>query len=171
MDSTDTTLLQVNDLITKSERELFALNLTRDICTRERPVEDSDGPSEHALHGLGGDTLGVLAPLNGDGTGAADVGDEDGRANITRTVALDPSILGEDEAVKALAEILHHVVTLGLTVDEEVKAGLLLEANNGLNLLLDELVVFFLGDLLLAELSTSGTDLLGLLRESYVSII
>ena len=66
-----------------------------------------------------------------------------------RTVALNPTVLGEDEALELLAEVLNHVVTLGLAVDEEIEADTLLEAHDVLNLLLDELVVALLGDLLL----------------------
>ena len=82
-----------------------------------------------------------------------------------RTVALNPTVLSEDEAVEALTEVLNHVVTLGFTVDEKIETSLLLEADNALNLLLDEVVVLSLSDLPLGELSTSITDLLGLLSQ------
>ena len=81
------------------------------------------------------------------------------------TVALNPTVLSEDEAVEALTEVLNHVVTLGFTVDEKIETSLLLEADNALNLLLDEVVVLSLSDLPLGELSTSITDLLGLLLQ------
>lgn len=48
-------------------------------------------------------------------------------------------------------------------MDEEVEANLLLETDNGLDLLLDELVILLGGDLALAQLSTSLTDLFSLL--------
>ena len=72
--------------------------------------------------------------------------------------------MGEDEAVKALTEVLDHVVTLGFTVDEQIETNLLLEADDALDLLLDEVVVLSLSNLALGELSTSSTDLLGLLK-------
>lgn len=50
-------------------------------------------------------------------------------------------------------------------MDEEVETDLLLEADNGLDLLLDELVVLLNGDLTLAELGTGLSDLLGLLMK------
>jgi len=57
---------------------------------------------------------------------------------------------------------LDHVVPLRFTVDEEIKADLLLEGNDELNLLLDEGLVLVLGDFTFAQLGTSGTNLLGL---------
>ena len=160
----DATLLEIDDLITESESELLALNLTRDIGTREGPVEDGDGSSKHTLHGLLGNALGVLRPLNGDGAGTADIGGDDGGTNVTRTVALYPTVLGESETVELFTEVLNHVVTLGFTVDEQVQADVLLGTDDALNLLLDEVVVLLLSDLLLVELSTSSTDLLSLLE-------
>lgn len=74
--------------------------------------------------------------------------------------------MGEDKAVELFTEVLNHVVTFGFTVDKEVEANALLEAHNGLNLLLDELFVLLSGELALAELSTSLTDFLGLLFKS-----
>lgn len=162
LDGTDTSVLKVDDLVAERKRELHALDLAGDIGTGERPVEDGDGASQHTLHGLGGKALSVLGPLDGDGARAGDVGDDDGRADVAGTVGLDPAVLGEDEAMEALTEVLNHVVTLGLTVDEDVEANALLEADDALDLLLDELVVLLLGDLLLAELGTSSADLLGL---------
>ena len=84
LDSLDTSLLKVDDLVAKRESELLALELARDIGTRERPVEDGDGPSEHTLHGLTGEALRVAAPANGHGLGAADVRNDDGRANVAK---------------------------------------------------------------------------------------
>ena len=81
-----------------------------------------------------------------------------------RTVTLNPAILGEDKAIELFTEVLNHVVTLGFTVDEEIKSNLLLEADNSLNLFLDEFLVLGLSDFTLAELSTGLTDLLGLLN-------
>ena len=118
LDSLDTSLLKIDDLVAKRESELLALELARDIGTRERPVEDGDGPSEHTLHGLAGEALSVAGPLDGHGARTADIGDNNGRANVTRTVALNPCVLGEDEAFELFTEVLYHVVTLGFPVDK-----------------------------------------------------
>ena len=117
-DGLDTSLLKINNLVAECQSELLALELTRDIGTREGPVEDGDGASEHTLHGLAGEALGVLRPLNGDGARAADIGNDDGRTNVTRAVALYLTVWGESETVGLFTEVLNHVVALGFTVDE-----------------------------------------------------
>lgn len=66
--------------------------------------------------------------------------------------------------MELLAEVLHHVVPLGFTVNKKVKTDLLLEADNKFDFLLDEIFVLFGGELSLAELGTSLANLLGLLR-------
>ena len=60
LDGADTSLLEINDLVTKSKSQLLGLNLTRDVVTGERPVEDGNGASKHTLHRLVGETLSVL---------------------------------------------------------------------------------------------------------------
>lgn len=87
-----------------------------------------------------------------------------GEKDSPRAVALYPSILSEDETVELLSEVLNHVVSLGLSVNEQVKTDLLLEADDSLDFLLDELLVLLLSDLTLAKFSTSLTNLFGLLR-------
>jgi len=69
---------------------------------------------------------------------------------------------GEGITIKALTEVLHHVVTLRLTVNVDIKVKLLLDLDNILDLLLDELLVLLSGDLTLGKLVTLDTDLLGL---------
>jgi hypothetical protein len=76
---------------------------------------------------------------------------------------LDPPVLGEYKSVEELAKVLDHVVALRLAVDEQVEAYFLLETNHALDLLLEEILVFSLGDLALGELRASLTNLLGLL--------
>jgi hypothetical protein len=76
--------------------------------------------------------------------------------------------LSEDKPVEEFTKVLDHVVALGLAVDEEIKTNLLLEADNVLDLLLEEVLVLSLGDLTLGELGTSLTDLLSLLCSSSV---
>ena len=80
---------------------------------------------------------------------------------------MNPAVLGEDEAVEAFTEVLYHVVTFRLAVDENVETNLLLERDNVLDFLLDEFVVLLLSDLLLVKLSTGGTNLLGLLQDRH----
>lgn len=83
LDGGDTGLLEINDLVAEGKGKLLGLELARDIRTRERPVQDSDRPSEHTLHGALGNALGVRTPLDSDGPGTADVGDDDGRTDVT----------------------------------------------------------------------------------------
>lgn len=79
-------------------------------------------------------------------------------------VALDPAILSEDESLKKLTEVLHHVVPLWLTVDEEVETNFLLEPDNEFNFFLDEVFILLLRDLAFCELGTCSTNLFGLLE-------
>ena len=75
---------------------------------------------------------------------------------------MNPGVGGEGITIKALTEVLHHVVTLRLTVNVDIKVKLLLDLDNILDLLLDELLVLLSGDLTLGKLVTLDTDLLGL---------
>ena len=154
--------LKVNNLVAESESELLSLDGLVDIVTGERPPQASDGTSEHALHGLGGDGSGVLGLLDGHGGGTRDVTDDDRGTHAAGAVRLNPGVGGEDVTSEALTEVLHHVVTLGLTVDEDIEIELLLDLDDVLDLLLDELLVLLRGDLTLGELVTLDADLLGL---------
>jgi hypothetical protein len=58
----------------------------------------------------------------------------------------------ESVPIKTLTEVLNHVVTLGLTVHEDVETKLLLDLDVLLDLLLDELVLLLLGTLTLGKL-------------------
>ena len=162
LDGLNPGFFQIHHLVTEGEGELFGLELARDIGTGEGPVEDSDWAGQHPLHRFLRDALSVAAPLDGDRMGAADIGDDDRWTDITRAVALDPTVLGEDESIELFAKVLNHIVPLRFTVDEEIETDFLLEGNDGLDLLFDEGLVIFFGDLALAQLSTSATNLLGL---------
>jgi hypothetical protein len=59
LDGKDASVGEVDDLVAESERKLLALELAANIGTGERPVEDGDGASQHALDGLLGERLGV----------------------------------------------------------------------------------------------------------------
>jgi hypothetical protein len=73
LNSANTSLLKINDLIAEGQGKLLGLQLTRNIRTRERPVQDGNRTSEHTLHRLLADTLCVTAPLDGDGTRTRDI--------------------------------------------------------------------------------------------------
>ena len=132
------------------------------VVTRERPPQAGDGTCEHTLHGLLGDRGSVLRLLDSHRGGTRDVTDDDRGTDAAGSVRLDPTLGGEGIAVKALTEVLNHIVTLGLTVDVDVKVKLILDLDGLLNLLLDEPLVLLSGDLTLGELVTLDTDLLGL---------
>jgi hypothetical protein len=85
LDGTDATCLEIDHLVTESKGKLLGLDLTGHIGARERPVEDGDGTSQHALHGGLGETLGVGAPLDSHWARTRDVGDNDGRTNVSET--------------------------------------------------------------------------------------
>jgi len=72
-------------------------------------------------------------------------------------------MLSENKAVKLFTEVLDHVVTLRLSMHKQVEADSLLEADDGFDFLLDELLVLFFGEFTLSKLGTGLTDLLGLL--------
>jgi len=116
----DTGLLEVDNLVTKSESELLALNLLGDIGTGEGPVEDGDGTGKHTLHGALGEGLSVGRPSDSDRSGSGDVGNDDRRTNVSGSVRLDPGVLGEDESREVLSEVLRHVVSLSLSLRKEI---------------------------------------------------
>lgn len=162
LDGLDAGVGEVDDLVAEGERELLGLDLLGHVGTGERPVEDGDGTGQHALHGLVGLLLGVRRPADSHGRRTRDVGHDNGGTDVTRAVRLDPTELSENETVELLAKVLDHVVTLGLTVDKEVEANLVLELARVLDLVLHRSLVLFLGDLALGKLGTGKTDLLGL---------
>jgi len=71
-------------------------------------------------------------------------------------------VCGESVTLESLTEELNHIVTLGLTVDEDIKVKLLLDLDILLDLLLNETVILLSGDLTLGELVSLNSDLLGL---------
>lgn len=82
LDSLDSCLLKVDNFIPKGKCELLALQITRDICTWERPVKNGDRSSKHAFHGLLCHALSVATPLDSDGVGTADIGHNNGGTDI-----------------------------------------------------------------------------------------
>lgn len=158
----NTSSLEVDNLVAESKTDLGAEILRRDIVTDERPLHHGDGTSQHTLHGLRGQRLGVLDLVDGHGTTAGDITKDDRGLDATGTVRDDPTVLSEVVTVEEVTKVLNHVVTLGLTMDEDVKANLLLELNNLLHLGLDESIVVGIGELTLVVLLAGDTDLLGL---------
>jgi len=76
-----------------------------------------------------------------------------------RTIALNPAILSEDEAVELFTEVLNHIVALRFTVYKQVQVELFLDLDIFLDLLLNEFLVFGFSDFALAELCMSSSDL------------
>ena len=109
--------------------------------------------------GLG---LGIRGPFHGDRVGAGDIAPHDRGLDATSAIGLDPGVLGEQEAVEILAEVLDHVVTLEFAMDQHIEADLLLFADDGVDLRCDELVIGLLGYFALAQLGALGANLLGL---------
>jgi hypothetical protein len=52
LNGADAGLFKIHNFITKCESKLLRLQLTRNISTRERPIEDGNRPSKHTLHRL-----------------------------------------------------------------------------------------------------------------------
>ena len=151
LDHGNTSLLKVNNLITQGKGQLLSLLALVDVVTGERPSKTGDGTSKHTLHGLAADRNSVLGLLDGHGGRTADVTVDNGGTNAAGAVRLHPRLLGESVTSQALTEVLNHVVTLRLAVDEDIKAELLLLLDDHLDLILDELLVLLSGDLTLGE--------------------
>ncbi len=67
----------------------------------------------------------------------ANIADHHRRLHAAGAITLHPAILGKDKAVQVLAEILHHIVTLGFTMHQHVKAEALLLGNRLLDMFSD----------------------------------
>lgn len=65
--------------------------------------------------------------------------------------------------MELLSEVLNHVVSFGFTMNQKIDTNLLLEADDNLNLLLNELLIFCFSDFTFAPLSASLANFLGLL--------
>ena len=162
LDDGDTGLLEVNDLVAEGKSKLLGLDGLVNIITWEGPSQAGDWASQHSLHWLLGDGDSELGLLDGHWCWARDVANNDWWTNAAGTVRLNPSVGGKSITIKALTEVLNHVVTLWLTVDVNIEVKLLLDLDNIGDLVLNELLVFGSGDLTLGELVTLDTDILGL---------
>ena len=83
--------------------------------------------------------------------------------NSPRTIALNPSVLCEDEAMQLLTKVLNHVIPFRLAVDQKIETDPFLESDDNLDFLLDELFVLVLGKLSFTKLGAGQTDFFGLL--------
>src|SRR3954452_10990809 len=88
-----------------------------------------------------------------------DISEDDRRAHIARAIRLHPGVLREDVAVHLLGEVLDHVVSLGLAMDENVEADTLLKADHPLDLGAHPAEILGLVDLALAKLGARLADL------------
>ena len=113
---------EIGDLVADRQRDLPAGFAARNIVAHERPVQDGHRPREHRLHRLFGQRLRILPPFDRHRLRARHVAEQDRRADAARAVGLHPAVLGEGEACKLLAEILHHVVAFELAMHQHVEA-------------------------------------------------
>ena len=71
-------------------------------------------------------------------------------------------MLRRGETIEIFGEVLHHVVTFGLTVHEHIQAQIFLEFNNGGDLFTQELVKLLLRDFTGTRLCTVAANIAGL---------
>lgn len=117
LDVDNTSLLQINDLVTDGKGELGADDRAGDVITDEGPLQAGDGASQHTLHGLGGQRLSIDGLFDSHRVDAVDITKDDWGTDATGAVGSDPAVLGEDIALETLTKVGDHVVTLGLAVD------------------------------------------------------
>ena len=154
--------LEVEHLVLDRQGDLRAGLRARLVVADEGPLQDRHRPRQHSLHRLLGQRLRVAPPLTGHRRRPRDVAEEDRRLHAAAAVGLHPAVRREGEAGELLAEVLDHVVALGLAVDEHVEADLLLEGDHLVDLAADERAVGGVVELALAQLAARGADLLGL---------
>ncbi len=154
--------LEVEHLVPDRQGDLGAGLAARLVVADEGPLQDRHRPGQHALHRLLGQRLRVAPPVDGHRRRPRDVAEEDRRLHAAGAVGLHPAVRREGEAGELLAEVLDHVVALGLAVDEHVEADLLLEGDHLVDLAADELVVGGLVELAFAQLAAGGADRVGL---------
>ena len=122
--------LEVEHLVLDRERDLGAGLAAGLVVAHERPLQDRHRSGEHALHRALGQRLGRLPPAHRDRLRPGDVAEQDRRLDAAAAVGLHPAGVREREAVELLAEVLDHVVALGLAVHEHVEAEPLLLAHH-----------------------------------------
>ena len=132
------------------------------VVAHERPVEDGDRAGEHPFQGLVCQRLGVTDPFHGHGFGPGDIAEQDGWFHAAGTVGLYPAEAAEHVAFQLLAEVLHHVVTFRLAVDQHVQPQLFLFLNAVADFCADSLVIFLGCELTLTKFEPCLADILGL---------
>ncbi|QBM86523.1 hypothetical protein METSCH_A11680 [Metschnikowia aff. pulcherrima] len=162
LDHGDTGSLQVLNLVSQGQAQLQGLHLLRNVVSWERPSETGHRTGQHTLDRQLGQGLRVNGLLHGHGLRSGHVTNNDRWSHVSGAVRLHPAVGGEHVTVQLLTKVLHHVVSLWLTVHQDVQANFLLESDHSLDLLLDELLVLLLGDRALGELVSVDSDILGL---------
>ena len=120
------------------------------------------GPVSIPLTGLSDSDCAYCGPAHRHRLRASDVAPQDRRARAARAVGLHPAVDGHVEAVEQLREVLHHVVALGLAVDQNVQAQVLLQLHDGGDLGLHRGLVVGVAQLALGPRGASLADLGGL---------
>jgi hypothetical protein len=144
------------------QRKLIGCLGKRLVVTDERPGEHGHRAGEHALDRLAGQRLGAGRPAHRHRPWPADIAVQDRWAHTSRSVGLDPSVLGRGEPVELLGEVLDHVVTFRFAVHEHVQADALLQPDNPLHLRLDAPLVGRFVDGSRAHLRPGGAQFSGL---------
>ena len=162
LDDADAGGLEVRHLRAQGQTQLVGDLGARDVVAHEGPGHDRYRASEHALEGLVGQGLGIGRPGDRHRLGTSDVSPQDGGTGAARAVGLDPAVLGGDEAVEQLGEVLDHVVALSLAVNQDVQAEAFLKGDDAGDLGAHGGVVGGVVDLALAPGGAGLTDLSGL---------
>ncbi|KAH3667498.1 hypothetical protein OGAPHI_003147 [Ogataea philodendri] len=162
LDNSDTSSLQVVDLVSQSKGQLQRLHLLGNIVSWERPSQTGNWTGQHTLQWLLGQRLSVNTLLDRHGLWSRNVTNDNRWSNVSGTVGLHPTVGGESVTLQLLTKVLNHVVSLWLTVDKHVQTNFLLESDNLLDLRVDELLVLLSGDLTLGELVSVDSNVLGL---------
>ncbi|EEQ36271.1 conserved hypothetical protein [Clavispora lusitaniae ATCC 42720] len=160
LNDSDTCSFQVSDFVSQGQTQLQRLHLLRNVVSWERPSKTCDWTGQHTLDWQLGQRLSVNGLLDGHGLWSRDITDNDWWSDVSGTVRLDPTVGGENVTVQLLTKVLHHVVSLWLTVHQDVQTNLLLESDDSLDFSLDELLVLLLGDSALGELVSVDSNVL-----------
>ncbi|KAH3665337.1 hypothetical protein OGATHE_004153 [Ogataea polymorpha] len=158
----NTSGFEVVDLVSQSKRQLQRLHLLGNIVSWERPSQTGDWTGQHTLHWFFGQRLGIDTFFNGHGLWSRHVSNNDRWSDVSRTIGLHPTVGGESVTLQLLTKVLNHIVSLWLTMDENIQSDLLLESDDLLNLRVDELLVLLSSDLTLDKLVSINSNVLGL---------
>ncbi len=121
LDDANARCFQIRHFITQRQRNLLRDRFAADVLTREGPAKNGHRTGQHTFYRLVSQGLGIFSPFDGDRVRTADITDHHRRFYAAGAVALHPAVLGKDEAVQMFTEVLHHVVTLRLPVNQHVQ--------------------------------------------------